>query len=116
MTAIPPLLVLKGVFAKFQNAELASAEVAIPTSPIPPLRASGDILKKGTAVVTTLMVFACCAFKTWVAPNINKEAVNLMVACFMLFIAVYVNFLSISLEFLLLKSCKCKGFCLKQQL
>ncbi len=33
---------------------LASAEIAIPTSPIPPERASGTILKNGNAVI---MVF-----------------------------------------------------------
>jgi len=40
----------------YKKGELASGEVATPKSPIPPARASGEILKKGTAVVTTLIV------------------------------------------------------------
>src|SRR3954468_16563832 len=50
----------KGVLARFQKAEFASGVVAIPTSPIPPARASGEILKKGTDVVTTLIVLPDC--------------------------------------------------------
>jgi hypothetical protein len=33
----------------------------MPVSPIPPARASGDILKKGTAVVTTFILSPLCA-------------------------------------------------------
>src|SRR6185436_2252129 len=52
---IPPLFVLKGTFARFQNDELASGVVAIARSPIPAARASGEMRKNGTAVVTTLI-------------------------------------------------------------
>src|SRR5687768_13724449 len=56
---IPPLFVLKGTFARFQSVEFASGDVATAKSPIPPVRASGAIRKKGTAVVTT---FIDCVF------------------------------------------------------
>ena len=46
------------VFAVFQYAELASGEVATPTSPIPPARESGPIIRKGTAVVTVIKKLA----------------------------------------------------------
>ena len=47
----------KGVLDKFQKIEFASGRVAIPTSPMPPARASGEILKKGTAVVSAFSSF-----------------------------------------------------------
>jgi hypothetical protein len=73
----------KVVFARFQKAAFASAGVATPASPIPPARASGEILKKGTAVVTTLIVSADCALDD-IAPNKrNNEAVSLEVILFM---------------------------------
>jgi hypothetical protein len=49
----------KGVLARFQKPALASALVAMPASPIPPARASGEILKKGTAVVTMFIGSDC---------------------------------------------------------
>jgi hypothetical protein len=55
----------------FQKPDAASADVARPRSPIPPERASGEILKKGTAVVTTLIV-GSWAFKTVKLPQKNK--------------------------------------------
>ena len=56
----------------------------MPTSPIPPERASGEILKNGTAVVTTLIEFAeLCALTTNALPTSITNAVNLKVACFM---------------------------------
>jgi hypothetical protein len=51
----PPGEVLKGTFPKLKYEELGSGEVAKDRSPIPPALASGDILKNGTAVVTTLI-------------------------------------------------------------
>jgi hypothetical protein len=59
--AIAERCVANGIFAWFQNDAFASAEVAIPKSPIPPARASGDIRNMGTAVVTTLMDWVCWA-------------------------------------------------------
>ncbi len=53
------LLTAKGILAWFQKDEFASGAVAIPTSPIPPERASGEILKKGTADVTTFILLSC---------------------------------------------------------
>ena len=52
--------------------ELASGLVASDRSPIPPARASGEILKKGTAVVTTLMGWADCAKTEEVEVVINR--------------------------------------------
>jgi hypothetical protein len=46
---------MNGSFAPFQKDEFASGAVATPISPIPPALASGLILKKGTADVTTFM-------------------------------------------------------------
>ena len=75
----------KGVLAKFQKPELASAAVAIPTSPIPPARASGEILKNGTAEVTTL-IGSDCAFVAVADPANNiTRAASLKVVCFMRF-------------------------------
>ena len=48
---MPELASAKGALAMFQNGEFASGAVAMPASPIPPALASGDILKKGTAIV-----------------------------------------------------------------
>src|SRR5690606_13568410 len=48
------LSVLNGILARFQNWALASAVVAMPVSPMPPARASGEMRRKGTEVVTTL--------------------------------------------------------------
>jgi hypothetical protein len=45
-----------------KKAALTSGAVARPTSPIPPERASGEIRRKGTAVVTTFNL--SCAFNT----------------------------------------------------
>jgi hypothetical protein len=42
---------------------LGSGEVAIAKSPIPPARASGEIRKNGTAVVTTLILLEPWATK-----------------------------------------------------
>jgi len=63
---MPPFDVLKVVFARFQKEELASGEVAIPKSPIPPARASGEIRRNGTAVVTTLIRL------TWALENSER--------------------------------------------
>jgi hypothetical protein len=49
----------KLTFEIFQKEALASGEVAIATSPIPPARASGEIRKNGTAVDTMLIESAC---------------------------------------------------------
>jgi hypothetical protein len=57
--AIDDFLGVNGIFARFQNAELASGIVAIDRSPIPPARASGEMRKKGTAVLTILMESVC---------------------------------------------------------
>ena len=46
----------------FHKPEYASGEVATPISPIPPERASGEIRRNGTAVVTTLIEGAVWAF------------------------------------------------------
>ena len=50
-TDIPTLSSVKLNFAGFQCIELASGEVATPTSPMAPDLESGEISKKGTAVV-----------------------------------------------------------------
>ena len=50
----PILFSAKASLEAFQCIEFASGDVATPTSPIEPPRASGAIIKKGTAVV---MVF-----------------------------------------------------------
>jgi hypothetical protein len=58
--------------------------VATPTSPIPPERASGEILKKGTAVVTTF-IGSLCAF-TEIELTINiANAVSFNMTFFMCF-------------------------------
>ena len=48
---MPYFLVANGSLARFQYWEFASGEVAMPTSPIAPARASGEMRRKGTAVV-----------------------------------------------------------------
>ena len=71
--------------ARFTNPELASGAVAIPTSPIPPVRASGAIRKNGTAVVTTL-IGCVWALDTVIAPPSNiTKAVSFKVTFFMRF-------------------------------
>ena len=66
-----------------KNIELASGEVAMARSPIPPVRASGEILRKGTAVVTTFNL-SDCPNAAPVHSDINKipkpslEAVDLI--------------------------------------
>ena len=65
----PPLEVLNGTFARFQKDAFASGEVANARSPIPAARASGDILKKGTAVVTTLIDPSLWAMVVWAIPE-----------------------------------------------
>jgi hypothetical protein len=55
--------------------------VATPRSPIPPARASGEILKKGTADVTTLIV-SVCAFKEFRDANRRTVAVSCKVFLF----------------------------------
>ena len=47
-------------------------QVAREISPIPPALASGEILKNGTAVVTTLIGFAVCALAEGTIPVINR--------------------------------------------
>ena len=49
----------KLTFEIFQKEALASGEVAMATSPIPPARASGEIRKNGTAVDTMFIESAC---------------------------------------------------------
>jgi hypothetical protein len=46
---------LNATLPAFHNPAYWSGEVAKPISPIPPERASGEIRRKGTAVVTTLI-------------------------------------------------------------
>jgi hypothetical protein len=55
--------------------------MAIPTSPIPPDLASGDILKKGTAVVTIFIGWVSWAYVAFVIAKLNNvnKAVNLNV-------------------------------------
>src|SRR5436190_17686024 len=65
---MPPLFELKGTFARFQKDELASGEVATARSPIPAARASGEMRKKGTAVVTTLIGSTLWALVVWTIP------------------------------------------------
>ena len=50
-TDIPKSSSVKLIFEGFQCIELASADVATPTSPIAPDLESGEINRKGTAVV-----------------------------------------------------------------
>src|SRR5687767_10782217 len=70
---MPPFDSLKATFPIFQNPLEASGLVATPISPIPPERASGEIRKKGTAVVTTLISPAeFWAFVTGKIPQKNK--------------------------------------------
>ncbi len=76
------LLFAKGILERFQNMELASGRVAMPTSPIPPERASGEILKKGTAVVTTLIRFVWAATEN-AHPISTVNAVSFKITFFM---------------------------------
>jgi hypothetical protein len=55
VAAMPAFFSLKATLATFQIPAYASGEVATPISPIPPERASGEIRRKGTAEVTTLI-------------------------------------------------------------
>src|SRR5215210_4570639 len=76
-------LAAKGALARFQKDALASGLVAIPTSPIPPARASGEILKNGTAEVTTFIVFPSCALTLLENDRAsNKAAESFTVICF----------------------------------
>jgi hypothetical protein len=76
---------LNGVFAKFEKDEFASGAVAIPASPIPPLRASGVIRKNGTADVTTLILL--WALATVIAPpSKTTKVVSFKVTLFMRFV------------------------------
>ena len=70
----PPTDVLKGTFPRLKYAELASASVARERSPILPARASGEIRKKGTAVVTTFN-WPLCANDA-VASEVNRVRIN----------------------------------------
>ena len=92
---------LNGVFAKLLNIEFASGEVAIPTSPIPPARASGVTRKNGTAEVTTLIGFVVWALATLIAPPTNiTRAVSFKVTFFMRFVLSWLGRLtSISVKF-----------------
>jgi hypothetical protein len=54
-TANPICLSMKASLAGFQWMEFGSGDVATPLSPIPPARASGAIIRKGTAVVMVLI-------------------------------------------------------------
>src|SRR5512146_645490 len=65
----PPFSWRKADFDTFQKVEFPSGLVATPTSPIPPARASGPIRKNGTAVVTTLIDWLCCAPTYWAVNN-----------------------------------------------
>ena len=64
--------------------------MATERSPIPPVLASGEILKKGTAVVTTFNLFVCCADtivakkNTNTLPKLSFEAVDLIISEFKL--------------------------------
>src|SRR5687767_1601028 len=71
----------KGVFARFQIGAIASGDVATPKSPIPPARASGEIRKKGTAVVTTLI--GCVWF--WAFTDIAPTNRNIPTVSFKFF-------------------------------
>src|SRR5690348_3911671 len=78
---------MKGVFARFQKLEFASGLVATPRSPIPPALASGEILRNGTAVVTTFIGLASvCALRVDIPAKRNDAATNRMVFLFILLI------------------------------
>jgi hypothetical protein len=62
---------LKETFPAFQKPAYTSGEVAMPTSPMPPERASGEIRRKGTAVVTTL-ILSTWAFVADVKPQKSR--------------------------------------------
>jgi hypothetical protein len=72
---MPPLFLRKADFETFQNVEFPSGVVATPKSPIPPALASGLIRKKGTAVVTTLMV-GCAEATTAAKSETPKKALR----------------------------------------
>jgi len=89
--AKPILSSIKTSFAGFQWIEFASGEVATPVSPIAPALASGVILRKGTAVVITLVSSFCpTIFGGDVCPNnpklIKCRARNVKRASILLFI------------------------------
>jgi hypothetical protein len=53
---------------------------------MPPARASGDIRKKGTAEVTTLILFGSCALADAVTEIANNKAATVLsVLCFITF-------------------------------
>ena len=57
--------------------ELASGEVATPTSPIPPALESGEMVKKGTEVVIVLMPRPLSLSFTEAAKAIPEKAAKL---------------------------------------
>jgi hypothetical protein len=80
---MPPCDSLKGTFARLKKPEFASGDVAIERSPIPPVLASGEILKKGTAVVTTFNLLDCAnnvieRTKKNTIPKLSFRAVDLI--------------------------------------
>ena len=72
VTFTPPFEKLNGTLPRLKYEELASEEVARERSPIPPARASGEIRKKGTAVVTTFIGSAFWAIIESEFPVINR--------------------------------------------
>src|SRR5690606_1684253 len=63
----PPGESMNAYFAGFQCMALASGLVAAPTSPIPPDRESGPIIRNGAAVMMELIRFP----SDWVPPPIS---------------------------------------------
>lgn len=70
---------LNGTLARFQKDEFASGEVANAKSPMPAARASAEIRKKGTAVVTTFIGSTSWDLEAGTIPHkIRSEAVSLI--------------------------------------
>src|SRR6185503_14762799 len=102
---MPPLDSLNATLPMFQKPALASGEVATPISPIPPERASGEIRKKGTAVVTTLILstpWACTVDdKPQIKriPAVNFKAVDLIRNCLIMDVNIYEFWLNERLKY-----------------
>ena len=75
-----PRRLAKFTFEIFQKEALASAEVAMATSPIPPARASGEIRKNGTAV-DTMLIESACAIALVLIVLVAMIATTAIVAC-----------------------------------
>ena len=109
--ARPYLLLLNGVFAKLEKDEFASGDVAIPASPIPPLRASGVIRKNGTADVTTLILLLWALDTEIAPPSKTTKVVSFKVTLFMRFVLSWLGRLtSISVKFMVVLCCKNSSF------